>query len=103
MMCRVPLQYLNNCCHWRDLILAVGPSVLIPRPETELLIDFAQQVLTIWIGTEHAACLSRHCASRSLDRLAAGECAGACLPACQLHLQQPRCASLSHAMPVHGC
>lgn len=44
MTCRVPLQYLNNCCHWRELILAVGPSVLIPRPETELLIDFAQQV-----------------------------------------------------------
>lgn len=42
--CRVPLQYLNNCCHWRDLVLAVGPDVLIPRPETELLIDFAQQV-----------------------------------------------------------
>ena len=42
--CRVPLQYLNNCCHWRDMILAVGPGVLIPRPETELLIDFASQV-----------------------------------------------------------
>lgn len=42
--CRVPLQYLNNCCHWRDMVLAVGPGVLIPRPETELLIDFAQQV-----------------------------------------------------------
>ncbi|KAL3134001.1 hypothetical protein ABBQ32_008440 [Trebouxia sp. C0010 RCD-2024] len=42
---RVPLQYLNNCCHWRDMVLAVGPGVLIPRPETELLIDFAQQAL----------------------------------------------------------
>lgn len=44
LTCRVPLQYLNNCCHWREFILAVGPGVLIPRPETELLIDFAQQV-----------------------------------------------------------
>ena len=26
------------------MVLAVGPGVLIPRPETELLIDFAQQV-----------------------------------------------------------
>ena len=42
--CRVPLQYLTNTVHWRELILAVGPGVLIPRPETELLIDFAQQV-----------------------------------------------------------
>ena len=42
--CRVPLQYLTNTVHWRELVLAVGPGVLIPRPETELLIDFAQQV-----------------------------------------------------------
>ena len=44
LLFRVPLQYLNNCCHWRDMILAVGPGVLIPRPETEMLIDLAQQV-----------------------------------------------------------
>lgn len=42
---RVPLQYLNNCCHWRDLILAVGDGVLIPRPETEVLIDLAEQAM----------------------------------------------------------
>lgn len=38
---RVPLQYLTSCAFWRDLILSVGPGVLIPRPETELLIDFS--------------------------------------------------------------
>ena len=43
-ICRVPLQYLTNTVHWRELILAVGLGALIPRPETELLIDFAQQV-----------------------------------------------------------
>jgi release factor glutamine methyltransferase len=43
-MSRVPLQYLTGSAHWRDLVLAVGPGVLIPRPETELLIDFAKQV-----------------------------------------------------------
>ncbi|KAL0034082.1 hypothetical protein WJX79_007748 [Trebouxia sp. C0005] len=42
---RVPLQYLNNCCHWRDFILAVGDGVLIPRPETEILIDLAEQAM----------------------------------------------------------
>ena len=41
---RVPLQYLTGAAHWRDLVLAVGPGVLIPRPETELLIDFAEEV-----------------------------------------------------------
>ena len=39
---REPVQYLLERCHWRDLILAVGPGCLIPRPETELLIDFAE-------------------------------------------------------------
>ena len=38
---RVPFQYLTSAAHWRDMVLAVQPGVLIPRPETELLIDFA--------------------------------------------------------------
>lgn len=37
----VPLQYLLGRCYWRDFILEVGPGVLIPRPETEALIDLA--------------------------------------------------------------
>jgi len=41
----VPLQYLLGLCPWRDLTLQVGPGVLIPRPETELLIELALQVL----------------------------------------------------------
>lgn len=36
-----PLQYLVGVCPWRDLELAVGPGVLIPRQETELLVDLA--------------------------------------------------------------
>jgi release factor glutamine methyltransferase len=42
---RVPLQYLVGAAHWRDLVLAVGPGVLIPRPETEQLIDFVEEEL----------------------------------------------------------
>ncbi|CAI7910952.1 unnamed protein product [Closterium sp. NIES-53] len=38
---RVPSQYLVGGAHWRDLLLAVQPGVLIPRPETELLVDLA--------------------------------------------------------------
>lgn len=38
---RVPLQYLLGRVHWRDLELQVAPGVLIPRPETELLVDVA--------------------------------------------------------------
>jgi release factor glutamine methyltransferase len=40
-----PLQYLVGCCPWRDLDLAVAPGVLIPRQETELLVDLALQRL----------------------------------------------------------
>eukprot|EP00878_Enallax_costatus_P033957 GHUV01037549.1.p1 GENE.GHUV01037549.1~~GHUV01037549.1.p1 ORF type:complete len:302 (+),score=68.24 GHUV01037549.1:1074-1979(+) len=38
---RVPFQYLIHTAHWRDLILSVGPGILVPRPETELMIDLA--------------------------------------------------------------
>jgi release factor glutamine methyltransferase len=36
-----PLQYLVGRCPWRDLELTVQPGALIPRQETELLIDLA--------------------------------------------------------------
>jgi release factor glutamine methyltransferase len=37
----MPLQYLVGLCPWRDLELEVGPGVLIPRQETELLLELA--------------------------------------------------------------
>ena len=36
---RVPVQYLVGQTTWRNFTLRVSPSVLIPRPETELMID----------------------------------------------------------------
>ena len=38
---KIPLQYLLGKCPWRDFEIEVNPSALIPRPETELLIDIA--------------------------------------------------------------
>lgn len=38
---RVPIQHLVGQTPWRDLTLRVSPAVLIPRPETELIIDIA--------------------------------------------------------------
>ncbi|MFM7424869.1 MAG: peptide chain release factor N(5)-glutamine methyltransferase [Elainella sp.] len=35
----VPVQYLAGTTSWRQFSLLVSPAVLIPRPETELLID----------------------------------------------------------------
>jgi len=38
---KTPIQYLIGKTHWRDLELDVSSAVLIPRPETEILIDLA--------------------------------------------------------------
>lgn len=38
---RVPIQYLAGSTPWRNFTLNVSPAVLIPRPETEELIDLA--------------------------------------------------------------
>jgi release factor glutamine methyltransferase len=36
---REPLQHLTGTAPFRNLELAVGPGVFVPRPETELLVD----------------------------------------------------------------
>ncbi len=38
---RSPIQYLAGVAPWRHFSLTVSPAVLIPRPETECLIDLA--------------------------------------------------------------
>jgi release factor glutamine methyltransferase len=51
---RVPLQYLLESVVWRNFNLKVSPGVLIPRPETELLIDIVGETVRgddggIWV------------------------------------------------------
>lgn len=43
---RRPFQYVVGCAHWRDLVLSVQEGVLIPRPETEQMIDLAEAAIT---------------------------------------------------------
>ncbi|OCR02097.1 protein-(glutamine-N5) methyltransferase, release factor-specific [Oscillatoriales cyanobacterium USR001] len=38
---QIPIQYLTGIAYWRHFSLTVNTSVLIPRPETELIIDLA--------------------------------------------------------------
>lgn len=40
---RIPVQYLATVAPWRQFVLKVSPAVLIPRPETEEIIDLATQ------------------------------------------------------------
>lgn len=40
---REPLQYITGIAPFRKLELEVGPGVLVPRPETELMIDIVKR------------------------------------------------------------
>ena len=42
---RIPLQHLTGVAYFRNLSLAVGPGVFIPRPETEVVAELAIQAL----------------------------------------------------------
>ncbi len=60
---RKPVQYLVGTTCWRDFELVVSPAVLIPRPETESMIDIAvaesnsvqQQGIWVDLGTGSGA------------------------------------------------
>ena len=43
-----PLAYLTGRAHFRGLDLAVTPDVLIPRDDTEVLVDRALQAIAAW-------------------------------------------------------
>lgn len=44
-LCHEPLQYIVGHASFHDLTLDVGPGVLVPRPETEYLVDLLFQRL----------------------------------------------------------
>ena len=57
-----PIQYITNKAYFRNLELYVAPGVLIPRPETEILVDWVldkaksyQDVKVLDIGTGSGA------------------------------------------------
>ncbi len=60
---RQPVQYLLGKTYWRDFELVVSPAVLIPRPETESMVDIAiansnqlqQQGIWVDLGTGSGA------------------------------------------------
>lgn len=49
-----PLAYLLGQTEFCGLVLQVGPQVLIPRPETELLVDWGLEVLAARFGSTNA-------------------------------------------------
>ena len=43
-----PIQYLCGITFWRDLKLKVTKKVLIPRPETELIVDIVFNICLLY-------------------------------------------------------
>lgn len=50
---RLPVQYLVETVFWRRFKLRVTPAVLVPRPETELIVDLAWENNLISEGELH--------------------------------------------------
>ena len=50
-----PLAYLLGEKEFRGLMLEVTPDVLVPRPETELLVDWADELLSVSSGPRRSA------------------------------------------------
>lgn len=45
---RIPLQHLTGTAPFRQVELAVGPGVFVPRPETELLVQLSLDAARSW-------------------------------------------------------
>ena len=45
-----PLQYITGEAHFRDLTLEVGPGVLVPRPESELMVSYLLALIEQKLG-----------------------------------------------------
>lgn len=70
----VPLQYITGKAGFRNLTLAVDPAVLIPRPETEVLVEVALEYLS---GCEAPRILDLGCGSGAIALALAQECPSA--------------------------
>jgi release factor glutamine methyltransferase len=53
---RIPLQHLTGTAPFRHLELAVGPGVFVPRPETEVLVEWGLR----WLRTTPGALAADH-------------------------------------------
>lgn len=86
---REPLQYIVGRVEFRGLNLSVGKGVLIPRPETELLIE----ELLEQSDAKEAPCILDLCTGCGPLALSAAQE----LPSCRVYATDTSSAALSHA------
>ena len=70
----VPVQYITGEAAFRHLVLTVSPAVLIPRPETEILVEVALEHLA---GRDAPRVLDLGCGSGAIGLSVATECPAA--------------------------
>jgi release factor glutamine methyltransferase len=112
---RVPLQYLLGVAPWRNFLLKVSPAVLIPRPETEEIIDLARQAIDqdLLAHPQHWADLGTGSGAIALGLATvfpnaivhAVDCSPAALAIAQANIQQYGFGSLSeqkHREQIHS-
>ncbi len=112
---RQPVQYLVGKTFWRDFELLVSPAVLIPRPETESMIDIAlaasspiqQQGIWLDLGTGSGAMAIGLAKELPDATIYAVDCSSAALAVAQLNATRLktldrlhfRCGSWFSALP----
>lgn len=82
---RLPVQYIAGATPWRNFSLAVSPAVLIPRPETEILIDLAVEAAQGMVAVEQARITNAHWADLGTGSGAIAIGLAAAFPAATIH------------------
>lgn len=93
---RQPVQYLVGKTYWRDFELVVSPAVLIPRPETESIIDIAlaasnnsqQQGIWVDLGTGSGAIAIGLARAMPAASVYAVDCSAAALEIARLNVRR---------------
>jgi len=99
-----PLAYLLGRAEFCGLTLQVGPQVLIPRPETELLVEWALEVLAARLATVSApSVVDLGCGSGAIALAIQHQCAAARVTAVDASapaLDVARCNAVALHLPI---